>query len=219
MKLKKLATLAITLSIFTALSVPATADATELDKQEETIAIGGVTSVNILGNDEGSVTWSVKDPSMLDIIEQDAGHVAVRGKKIGTTDIIAKTDWWSYDCQVCVIKPKNRVVYKGNGITAKVTGLTVDSYGDTQIMFNIKNSSGKKITAYAEDVSINGYMVNEGSIGEVSPKNQINDNLEIYKKYMNKNKITDIKTVQFRLQFFDSGFDKIDESERVKVKF
>ena len=217
---RKLTSLIMALCVIAATMLPAAeAHATSLDKTKTSVKIGKTTSVNIINNTQGSVAWSVEDGSILDIVGQDAGHAEVRGKKIGTTDLIAETDWWTYRCEITVIKPKKRVVYKEDGVTVTVTGATIDDYDNGQILLNIKNNTGKTISVWADDVSLNGKMMNDDIVCSVAPKKQANDEIECYSSYMNKNKIKDIKSAGFKLEIRNKNLDILSTSKHIKVKF
>ena len=118
-----------------------------------------------------------------------------------------------------MVKPKKRVVYKGNGVTVTATGLTMDEFGDALLMFNIKNNSGDNVYVRAREVSINGYMVTDGYIGKVAPKRKANEELTVYSRYLKKNKIKNIKTAGYTIELYGDDYQTIDESNRIKVKF
>lgn len=100
-----------------------------------------------------------------------------------------------------------------------VTGVTIDEYGSAQILCNVKNSTGKTIKVYANEVTLNGYMMSDSMLGTVAPKSQIKGGIECYESYLKKNKIKNIKSAGFILQITNSNYKTLAESNRIKVKF
>lgn len=100
---------------------------------------------------------------------------------------------------------KNIVVYEQNGVKITYTGLEERSLRYL-FKFLIENDSDIDINVMDEDLSVNGFMINEGGMyTSVASHKKINDGIYVYKSSLENNSITDMENIEFFIRIYDSN--------------
>ena len=105
---------------------------------------------------------------------------------------------------------KNIVVYDNNGIK-----LTYKGYKEEvlpELTFLLENDSDKTYSIRAEDVSINDYMISTTILESIAPGKKVNTSMAMFKSDLEKNGITKIEKVEFKLHGTNSD-DYTDKFE------
>lgn len=68
-------------------------------------------------------------------------------------------------------------VFSGNNLRVVCKGLKKDSIWDGTVVFYLENNSGKAVSIYAENVSVNGYMVDVGMYSDLRPSTRMVDGM------------------------------------------
>ena len=112
---------------------------------------------------------------------------------------------------------KKNTLYNANGIKIMYKGIS-EKYSRKMIKLFIENNSSNNITVQVRDFSINGYMINPIFSSDVATGKKINDDIDIFESDLEDNGIDEIKTIEFKIHYFnsDSWSDDID-SDVIKI--
>ena len=112
---------------------------------------------------------------------------------------------------------RKNTLYNENGIKIMYKGIS-EKYSRKMIKLFIENNSSNNITVQVRDFSINGYMINPIFSSDVATGKKINDDIDIFESDLEDNGIDEIKTIEFKIHYFnsDSWSDDID-SDVIKI--
>ena len=97
-------------------------------------------------------------------------------------------------------------------------GLKKDSIWDGTVVFYLENNSGKAVSIYAENVSVNGYMVDVGMYSDLRPNTRLVDGMYLLNTELDS--IEDIHDIEFNLRMFDSDtYQDIATSDVIRLEF
>lgn len=130
-----------------------------------------------------------------------------------TTTIITSTTTTSSTTTNITTKltPFNGVIYDQDGIVVKYNGISDNksSSGEKndqkRINLYIENNTDTDIIFQIRNLSINGFMVSGNMYSHVAMNKKINDCISIYNTELNKNSITDIENIEFRLHVVEEN--------------
>lgn len=113
------------------------------------------------------------------------------------------------------------VVYEGNDVKIVVKGLSEDDsiYGPS-IMVYIENNGDKAITVQAQNVSVNGFMIDPIFSCDVGIGKHAVDTITFFSSDLEENEITDIETVELSFHIFDmESWNTIVNSDVITLAF
>lgn len=109
-------------------------------------------------------------------------------------------------------------VFSGNNLRVICKGLKKDSIWDGTVVFYLENNSGKAVSIYAENVSVNGYMVDVGMYSDLRPSTRMVDGMYLLNTELDS--IDDIHDIEFNLRVVDSDtFQNIATSDVIRLEF
>ena len=109
-------------------------------------------------------------------------------------------------------------VYSANNLRVVCKGLKKDSIWDGTVVFYLENNSGKAVSIYAENVSVNGYMVDVGMYSDLRPNTRMVDGMYLLNTELDS--IDDIHDIEFNLRMFDSDtYQDIATSDVIRLEF
>lgn len=97
-------------------------------------------------------------------------------------------------------------------------GLKKDSVWDGSVVFYLENNSGKNVSIYAEDVSVNGDMADVGMFSDLRPGTKMIDGMNLLNTGLDS--IEDIRNVEFNLHIVDSDtLQSVADSGVIRLEF
>ena len=98
------------------------------------------------------------------------------------------------------------VLYDSNGIRIICKGLKQDIIWDGTVVFYMENNSGKEISIYAENVSVNGFMQDVGLWSDLRPSTKIIDGMSMIDlSDLEIEDIDQIENIEFNLRIVDAN--------------
>lgn len=113
------------------------------------------------------------------------------------------------------------VLYDSNGIKVVCKGLKQDIIWDGTIVFYMENNSGKPITVYAENVSVNGFMEDAGLWSDLRDGTRIIDGMSLLDlSDLELESIDEVKNIEFNLRIINSEtWDEIVTTDVITLNF
>lgn len=113
------------------------------------------------------------------------------------------------------------VLYDSNGIKVVCKGLKQDIIWDGTIVFYMENNSGKPITVYAENVSVNGFMEDAGLWSDLRDGTRIIDGMSLLDlSDLELESIDEVKNIEFNLRIINSEtWDEIVTTDVIALNF
>ena len=109
-------------------------------------------------------------------------------------------------------------IYNANNLRVVCKGLKKDSIWDGTVVFYLENNSGKAVSIYAENVSVNGYMVDVGMYSDLRPSTRMVDGMYLLNTELDS--IDEIHDIEFNLRMFDSDtYQDIATSDVIRLEF
>ena len=109
-------------------------------------------------------------------------------------------------------------VFNANSLRIVCKGLKEDSIWDGTVVFYLENNSGKSVSVYAENVSVNGYMVDVGMYSDLRPGTRMVDGMYLLNTELDS--IDDIHDIEFNLRVSDSDtYQSIATSDVIRLEF
>lgn len=98
------------------------------------------------------------------------------------------------------------VLYDFDGIRIICKGLKQDIIWDGTVVFYMENNSGKEISIYAENVSVNGFMQDVGLWSDLRPSTKIIDGMSMIDlSDLEIENIDQIENIEFNLRIVDAN--------------
>lgn len=98
------------------------------------------------------------------------------------------------------------VLYDSDGIRIICKGLKQDIIWDGTVVFYMENNSGKGISIYAENVSVNGFMQDVGLWSDLRPSTKIIDGMSMIDlSDLEIENIDQIENIEFNLRIVDAN--------------
>ena len=220
---KNLPAAAVILCILAAffLIVPVhTARAFDLNRDALDLKVGETYTVNAVPvAQDMPVTWTIRNREVAEITWADNSHAIVRGRKMGETELVARTKWGGrYVCNITVFKPKNRVLYKKGGVTIKTTGASITDYREGRLRISIRNTTKKTVAIYYKKMTINGHYIGDGYVCDVPRQAQVRENIICSFKKMKSYDIKNIRRARLVIQVRDVSYEKLG-SKKVNIRY
>ena len=109
-------------------------------------------------------------------------------------------------------------VFSANNLRVICKGLKKDSIWDGTVVFYLENNSGKAVSIYAENVSVNGYMVDVGMYSDLRPGTRMIAGMYLLNAELDS--LDDIQEIEFSLHVFDSNtYQDIVTSDVIRLEF
>lgn len=109
------------------------------------------------------------------------------------------------------------MLYDANNIKIKALSLTYsDHYVDLNLL--IENNTGTDLTFYADETTINDFVVSPTMSVDVPAGQQVEDTLSFMKKYLSNDKIDVIADIETIFRYYDSNYTVNDETERIRLE-
>ena len=98
------------------------------------------------------------------------------------------------------------VLYDSDGIRIICKGLKQDIIWDGTVVFYMENNSGKEISIYAENVSVNGFMQDVGLWSDLRPSTKLIDGMSMIDlSDLEIENIDQIENIEFNLRIVDAN--------------
>ena len=98
------------------------------------------------------------------------------------------------------------VLYDNGGIRIMCKGLKQDLIWDGTVVFYMENNSGKEISIYAENVSVNGFMQDVGLWSDLRPGTKLIDGMSMIDlSDLEIENIEQIENIEFNLRIVDAN--------------
>lgn len=113
------------------------------------------------------------------------------------------------------------VAYDEDDIKVVVKKISsTDSFWGSDVYLYIENNTNKNVTIQAEDVSIDGFMVDPFFSADVLAGKKAFDSMSFMESDLEENNVEDIKSLEFKLNIFDSDtWDDIKVTDVITVEF
>ncbi len=113
------------------------------------------------------------------------------------------------------------VVYDKDGIKVVCRGLRQDSIWGGTVVFYMSNNSGKPITVYAENVSVNGFMQEVGLWSDLRDGTRIVDGMALLElSELELESIDEVENIEFTLRIINSAtWDDIAKTDVISLDF
>lgn len=113
------------------------------------------------------------------------------------------------------------VLYDANGIKIVCKGLKQDIVWDGTVVFYMENNSGKAVSIYAENVSVNGFMQDVGLWSDLRAGTKLIDGMSIIDlSDLEIESIDEIKNIEFNLRMIDAAtWDNIVTTDVLVLNF
>lgn len=197
-----------------------TVQAFQLNRDALDLKVGGNYTVDAVpGAQDIPVTWMIRNREVAEITWADNNRAVVRGKKMGETELVARTKWGGrYVCNITVFKPKNRVLYKKGGVTIKTTGASITDYREGRLRLSIRNTTKKTVALYYKKMTINGHYIGDGYVCDIPRQAQVKENIICSYKKMKSYDIKNIRRARLVIQIRDVSYEKLG-SKRVNIRY
>ncbi len=119
------------------------------------------------------------------------------------------------------INTEGVTAYDGDGVKIVIQKLSDDEVlGATNVDVYIENNSDKTLVITADNVSVNGLMINPLFSSEIIPGKVAIDEMSFLKSKLTENGITKISEIELNFTIMDiESFTSIKETQKVKVTF
>ena len=147
----------------------------------------------------------VQDPETWDVVD--------------TTDLLTLNT--SADGYEQPVDDSGDVVYNDKGYKVVCKGLKQDLIWDGTVVFYMENTSGKSVSIYAENVSVNGFMTEAGLWSDLRPNTRIVDGMSMLDlSDLEITNIDEIKNIEFSLRIVDEAtWEDIATTDVITLNF
>ena len=113
------------------------------------------------------------------------------------------------------------VLYEDNGIKVISKGLWDNDLWDGELVFMIENTSGKTVSVYTEDVSVNGYMQSVGIWADLRDGTRTFEGMYLLEQEDTElESIDEVEEIEFTLRIIDEEtWDDIDITDPITLTF
>lgn len=140
-------------------------------------------------------------------------------------DTIATSDLLTLDTSAAgyeqSVDTSGDLVYEGNDLKVICKGLKQDLIWDGTVVFYMENNSDKNVSIYAENVSVNGFMVDASLWCELRNGTKCVDGMSMLDlSELNIDSIDKIETIEFTLRATDAEtWDEIVTTDAITLTF
>ena len=174
-------------------------------------------------NESLSVMTSELDQAGIETVAEMQFYIKV--SDADTWDSIASSDLLTLNTSAAGLEQpvddSGDVLYEADGIKVVCKGLKQDIIWDGTIVFYMENNSGKPITIYAENVSVNGFMEDASLWSDLRDGTRIVDGLSLMDlSDLELESIDDVKNIEFNLRIINSEtWDEIVTTDVITLNF
>ena len=174
-------------------------------------------------NESLTIMASALDQSGIDVIAELQFYIQVSDSEtwdtLATSELLTLTTSAApYEQQV---DDSGDVLYDNGGIRIICKGLKQDIIWDGTVVFYLENNSGKEISIYAENVSVNGFMTDVGLWSDLRPGTRLIDGMSMIDlSDLNIESIAQIENIEFNLRVVDANtWDDIVTTDVLTLNF
>lgn len=174
-------------------------------------------------NESLSIMTSELDQAGIETVAEMQFYIKV--SDADTWDSIASSDLLTLTTSAAGLEQpvddSGDVLYDADGIKVVCKGLKQDIIWDGTIVFYMENNSGKPITIYAENVSVNGFMEDASLWSDLRDGTRIVDGLSLMDlSDLELESIDDVKSIEFNLRIINSEtWDEIVTTAVITLNF
>ncbi len=111
-------------------------------------------------------------------------------------------------------------IYDKNGVKIVVIGLDEEGWLGPEMYMYIENNTKKNISIYAEDLSVNGFMIDGYFSSSLPAGKKIIDELTFYSSDLKENEIKEIKEVELSFRVSDAdNWNTLFKTDKLTVEF
>lgn len=112
------------------------------------------------------------------------------------------------------------VIYDANGVRVICKGLKDEVIWDGCVVFLMENTSGKTLTVCGENVSVNGYMVDESLWSELRDNTRSVVGMYLLTlEEIGLESIEEVEDIEFSLRVIDEDWNTVAESDAIVLNF
>ena len=112
------------------------------------------------------------------------------------------------------------VLYDANGIRVICKGLKEDAVWDGCIVFFIENNNGKAVSVYSDNMSVNGFMVDDSLWCDLRANTRCIDAMYLLSlDDIGVESMEDVENVEFTLRIIDEKWNDIAVSDVITLNF
>ena len=124
------------------------------------------------------------------------------------------------DTYVQEVDDSGELIYSDKDIRVVCKGLVDDSLWDGTVVFYIENNRNESVSVRAENVSVNGFMVDEGMWADLRPMTRSVDGMYLLSlEDAEVESLEDVKSIEFTLKIVDAKWKEIDETDPIELTF
>ena len=111
------------------------------------------------------------------------------------------------------------IIYEKDDIKVTVKSLAFDGWMGPELKLLAENGTDKTFTLQAEDVVINGFMIDSYMSAEVAPGKKVNDELTITRRSLEIANIETIQYIELRLRIIDfENYTNTFSTDRIRIE-
>lgn len=111
-------------------------------------------------------------------------------------------------------------VYDANGVRVICKGLKDDTVWDGCVVFYLENNSGRDITVYSENVSVNGFMVDESLWSDLRANTRSIEGMYLLSlDNIGLESVEDVESIEFNLCLIDDNWNNIAVTDVITLNF
>lgn len=134
-----------------------------------------------------------------------------------TTGVLElEDDAWSPEDEAEMPTIERQVLYNAKGVKITATGLK-STWNGPQLTLLIENNSSRDVVINSIDESVNGYMIDSVLIAEAEAGGSVIDGITFQASCLEESGVTDIATMEFKLQILNSNWNPLATSATIKV--
>ena len=158
-------------------------------------------------NETMTIMSSELDQSGITVLSELQFYLQIQNPEswetLATSDLLTLTTSAApYEQQV---DDSGDVLYDSDGIRIICKGLMQDIIWDGTVVFYMENNSGKEVSIYAENVSVNGFMQDVGLWSDLRPNTKIISGMSMIDlSDLEIENIDQIKNIEFNLRVVDA---------------
>lgn len=159
-------------------------------------------------NESLSIMSSELDQSGIEIVAEMQFYLQIQDPEtwetVATSDLLTLTT--SAAPFVQPADDSGDVLFDSNGVRIVCKGLKQDIIWDGTVVFYMENNSGREISIYAENVSVNGFMQDVGLWSDLRPGTRLIDGMSMIDlSDLEIESIDQIENIEFNLRVVDAN--------------
>lgn len=112
------------------------------------------------------------------------------------------------------------VIYNDHGVRVVCKGLKDDSVWDGCVVFYVENNNDEYVSVYSENVSVNGFMVDESFWSDLRPNTRSVEGMYLWTlENVGIESIDEVKNIEFTLRVIDEEWADIATTDVISLNF